>query len=243
MRQVLVVVFVFVMAAVAVSTGSPRRFGRPHVVSSATSFGRTLGYVTVNIHKEEWPAIWEPSLDYTATFTLNPEADNELLTESVTTNAGGVSRVILTCVGTFELPEPDSICHAPESPGALLPEQIKFYRRHLNVYQVLYREIARQRDEAARGLKHAQRPDVVQSGRFLYNDTALWYTETFLGEGGRGENQAFGGDGCHGGDGRTGQSDARGVPCSGRCQAALCRIGDVGRRDQALLAYSELRRP
>ena len=155
MRKSVVVALAVTLTAIALVTGSPRKFGRPQVVFRSTDVQGSIGHVTVVIHKDEWPDVWRPSLEYSATMIGNPDK-GMLLSESITMDVGGVSHLILTCYGILEFPEPRSICRAPAPQGIQPPGLIKSFRYHMNVYRVMYQELSRQRDEANRELERVQ---------------------------------------------------------------------------------------
>ena len=148
MRKSVVVALAVTLTAIALVTGSPRKFGRPQVVFRSTDVQGSIGHVTVVIHKDEWPDVWRPSLEYSATMIGNPD--------KVTMNDDGRSSLILTCYGVLEIPEPRSICRAPAPQGIQPPGLIKSFRYHMNVYRVMYQELSRQRDEANRELERVQ---------------------------------------------------------------------------------------
>lgn len=145
MRKLLLVVCALAVIALIV-TGSSRKFGRPRVVHRDTQMLGSIGKMVVVIHKDEWPNIWQPSLDYEVTIVGESGPGAMIMTETVKMDFKGTSHVILNCVGIFTPPEPKSVCNSPDL-GLQPPSLIKSFREHLDVYQVVYDELAKQLDE------------------------------------------------------------------------------------------------
>ena len=158
MRKLLLVVCVLSVIGLIV-TGASRKFGQPHVVHSDTQMIGPVGKMIVVIHKDEWPNIWRPSLDYEVMLVGTTDEKGMPMTETVKMEFRGSPRVVLNCVGVLMAPEPMSVCNAPEL-GLQPPELIKAFRQHLNVYEVIQGELSKQLSETQRQLnRNLRMPD------------------------------------------------------------------------------------